>query len=228
MIKPKLRARRAITLVELTLALALAAITVFAVVRAYYNGQENERVFEQSQQLSTLYAVVNTQKPYGGDYSTLTNKSVAPAIPAASIAVVNDWPNIVNPFKGGAYVWGNAIDNDPATFGIAADNLTIDACQRLGNHFSDQKSLRMVQVQDASASAVSGGQFTAFPISPASLAAACKAAPNNRPQLEFDFAMAPAGSMGSGGNGGGGGGTAIDCSNPMWQSAAQCQPSTGP
>lgn len=82
MIRMKLRARRAITLVELTLALALAAITVFMVMRAYWNGQENERVFEQGQQLSTLYAVVNSQKPYGGDYSALSNQSIAPSIPA--------------------------------------------------------------------------------------------------------------------------------------------------
>ena len=53
-------ARLAITLVELTLVLALAAIVVFVAVRAYSNAQENSRVQQAASTVGQIRSVVES------------------------------------------------------------------------------------------------------------------------------------------------------------------------
>lgn len=240
-VAPRMR-RCAITLVEMTLGLALAAIVVFMVLRAYYMAQENQRVHATNQQLGQMFSAVNSVFPLSTNYSTLSNSMIAKAMPPSLVG--NDqqgFTPISNPFRGMAYTFGGAVNNDAGTFAIGMDGLTVDACTRIANNFTGYKNLLQVTIYDMNFSPT-GGPYTTFPVNATAAAQACAAAgasTNGRVAVEYDFgafgqvASNGGGGGGNGGSGGGGGGGSIsingqtltvaemqtDCGSAAWVAA---------
>lgn len=208
--------RAAITLVELTLALALAAIVIFVAVRVYANGQENERVQALSQELATVKSVIDSRWGTVGDYSQVSADAIAPSLPPTmaqpSSAGYAPTP-ISNPFRGGVYSYGMST----TSYTIEADLISKGACPRLVNLFSDIKDLTAIDIYDTSGQSQVGHFDVAGSgrPSPAEIANVCGDAGLVTADIVWSFGY-------DSGSGGGGGSGPVDCSNPMNQSAPAC------
>lgn len=199
--------RAAITLVEITLGLAIAAMVVSVGVRAYANGQENERVHALNQELATVKSIVDARYGPSGDYSTLSAANVANGLPPTwaqtSTAGYTATP-ISNPFKGGVYV---APYN--SQYQIGADLISKGACPRIVNIFSDSKDLTGIVIYDTSSQNQIGSFDVAKDGKPtaAAVSTTCSDAALATAHLVWNFGAASAQSGGSGSSGGSGDGS---------------------
>ena len=116
--------RAAITLVELTLVLALAAIVVFVAVRAYSNAQENSRVQQTASAIGQVRSVVESLAQGQANYA---NVATYDAVKASLPQSFDNGSNLTQPF--GALTIASAASG--AEYTIAAEKLPADACQRL-------------------------------------------------------------------------------------------------
>ena len=120
-------ARLAITLVELTLVLALAAIVVFVVVRAYSTAQENSRVQQAASTVGQIRSVVESLAQGQASYAFLGADTAAAtgAISASLPSSFVSGGNLVQPF--------GTIDiaQTGSDYTVTLNSLPADACQRL-------------------------------------------------------------------------------------------------
>jgi len=122
--------RAAITLVELTLVLALAAIVVFVAVRAYSNAQENSRVQQAASAVGQVRSVIESLAQGQANYGFLGTSVATNAATLSSslpVSFTNAAGGLVQPF-GALEVAGQASGAD---YTITLKGLPADACQRL-------------------------------------------------------------------------------------------------
>lgn len=152
--------RAAITLVELTLVLALAAIVVFVAVRAYSNAQENSRVQQTASAVGQVRSVVESLAQGQANYAFLGTDAagtLAPSLPASMSSTSGNTTTLSQPF-GALTVAQNGNE-----YTISAAALPADACQRLA-----------VMDMGRSVTAVKAGTTElTLPASPSEAATAC-------------------------------------------------------
>jgi len=90
--------RKAVTLVELTLGLALAALVIFGAVRAYSIAQENNRTHQLVQEIGQVRAAVASKYEIGANYATLTSASIVAQMPISLLDSTG--AKIMDPFGG--------------------------------------------------------------------------------------------------------------------------------
>lgn len=90
--------RRAITLVELTLVLALAAVTVIICVKAYDGARENARIQQLISEIGQVRAAVASRYELGQNYQNLSSSVVATSMPRSLVS--SDGASIVDPYGG--------------------------------------------------------------------------------------------------------------------------------
>jgi hypothetical protein len=90
--------RKAETLVELTLGLALAALVIFGAVRAYSMAQENNRTHQLVQEIGQVRAAVASKYEIGANYASLTSANIVPQMPVSLLD--SSRSKIMDPFGG--------------------------------------------------------------------------------------------------------------------------------
>ena len=90
--------RKAVTLVELTLGLALAALVIFGAVRAYSMAQENNRTHQLVQEIGQVRAAVASKYEIGANYASLTSANIVPQMPVSLLD--SSRSKIMDPFGG--------------------------------------------------------------------------------------------------------------------------------
>lgn len=120
-----LGARLAITLVELTLVLALAAIVVFVAVRAYSNAQENSRVQQAASAVGQVRSVVESLAQGQASYANVASYS---AVKASLPASFDNGTSLTQPFGTIALAPNASTGSD---YTVTLNGLPADACQRL-------------------------------------------------------------------------------------------------
>ena len=119
---PRQGARRAITLVELTLSIGLAAMVVFVAIKTYSMTQANSRYHTLLTTISQLRAAVEQSIQQGKTYAQLPN-SIKPILPSSTF----DANSIVN--VAGVRI---RVVNNSGAYGIILHDLAPDMCERIG------------------------------------------------------------------------------------------------
>lgn len=121
--------RAAVTLVELTLMLALGAIVVAIAIRAYYWSAENERVRQAISLIGITRDSIASRYGMQPNYQNLSNDMVVSAFPKS--LVVPGSSNIRDPFGGHLIVGPDRVSSLGDSNYIALTNLTPNACNKL-------------------------------------------------------------------------------------------------
>jgi hypothetical protein len=168
--------RVAITLVELTVALALAAIVIIVALRATAMARENQRVHELSQELAVVFSAVMDRYPAGSDMSTLDSPIIQGSMTAVQSAPLSSQDGYASPYDL-VGVWGDSQQQ----WEIDADALSAQACASLATKFNDQALLTGVMITAGSFSVSNGGPAQAMADRPTATGAAtvCNAMSNN-------------------------------------------------
>jgi len=122
-------ARKAISLVELTLTLSLAAIVVFNAIRAYSAARENSLIVQTSAEIAQARSLVETFYAARGDYQGVSASLLTLHMP---VQFINADGSIGNPFRGLLGVLPDTSGSAAAdSFTIAVTNIPRAACIRL-------------------------------------------------------------------------------------------------
>jgi hypothetical protein len=121
--------RSAITLVELTLGLAIAAIVVFGAIRAYYFSRENALYHQTVEMIGTVRGAVGARYGMTSDYSTVSPGKIIVSLPQS--LVNSDGTGLITPYKSDAGVGPDTASRLGDSFYISLNNLPSDACSRL-------------------------------------------------------------------------------------------------
>ena len=122
--------RSALTLTEIGLALAIAAIVVAVAVKAYWYGQENARFHATTQEIGTLRAAVASRYGLTFDFRSLTNRVLSDALPASLLSGNSDG-DFNNPFRGLMAVGPDTVMKTGDSFYISASEVDAGARERL-------------------------------------------------------------------------------------------------
>lgn len=137
----KLARRKGVTLIEITLVLALAAIVAFVGLRAYSQAQANSKVQQAIQAVGQLRAAVESVYQGQPNYTALS--AAAPnadpgVLKALPLSLTNATPgtaatNIVGPYRGNILVASNAITSAGDSYSVLVPNIPDDACVRIAS-----------------------------------------------------------------------------------------------
>ncbi|HPG04070.1 MAG: hypothetical protein KDJ40_10415 [Hyphomicrobiales bacterium] len=116
--------RKAVTLVELTLGLALAALVIFGAVRAYSMAQENNRTHQLVQEIGQVRAAVASKYEIGANYASLTSANIVPQMPVSLLD--SSRSKIMDPFGGEVVV-----ETAPTDSGSSGDPGAGQSCAQL-------------------------------------------------------------------------------------------------
>ena len=121
--------RVAVTLVEITLGLAIAAIVVFASIRAYYYSRENALYQQTVEMIGTVRGAIGARYGMTSDYSTVAPNKIIVSLPQSIVNPAGT--SLVTPFRGDASVGPDTAARLGDSFYISLNNLPSDACSRL-------------------------------------------------------------------------------------------------
>ena len=121
--------RKGFGLIELTLALAIAAVVGIVVFRAYSGASESNRIQEQTQQVGQVRAAIENLYASQTNFADLKNSAIVKNLPASMVDEAAD--TITNPFNGTVVVEPGLVNTADDAFTITLSNLSDTACQRL-------------------------------------------------------------------------------------------------
>lgn len=124
------RNRTGVTLVELTMALAIAAFVVFVAIRAYSTTQENQRIHETVQLINSTHGAVESIYAERHDFSELHNGMIRKSL-AKSYTEDESQELLRNPFRGRLEVGGDTVADFGDSYYISISGLTSGQCQSM-------------------------------------------------------------------------------------------------
>jgi prepilin-type N-terminal cleavage/methylation domain-containing protein len=160
-------ARKAFTLVEVLLVLAVATAIIVIGLKIYSSVQENSKITQTATDVGQIRGAVESLYQGQGNFASVTGANIQMALPPSM------WvsPNLVSAFQG-------VFDVAPATISIAGDsysvvatNLDQTACLRLATTDLG-RSLFGVSIDKSNGTAFTNTGFT-VPVSPANAATLC-------------------------------------------------------
>lgn len=196
--------RVAVTLVEITLGLAIAAIVVFASIRAYYYSRENALYQQTVEMIGTVRGAIGARYGMTSDYSTVAPNKIIVSLPQSIVNPAGT--SLVTPFRGDASVGPDTAARLGDSFYISLNNLPSDACSRLTRSDFGRDAIAMRI--DASNAIGPVNATNPLPLSSAdqqTAAATCANTKLTSVSIQFGLSgvSASSGSSGGGSNGGG-------------------------
>jgi len=155
----RIRIRKAITLVELSLVLAVAAITVFVALRAYSQASENEKIEVLTSEISMIQGAVVSLASNFGNYAGFDGNALVHSIPDNFF----NGTYFSQPF-GNMWEFADTMFFPGDRYDISVNSLTQDACIRLGAMDMGLPNTRIAINEAAFATPIGGTIGSALPI----------------------------------------------------------------
>jgi prepilin-type N-terminal cleavage/methylation domain-containing protein len=150
--------RRGVTLVELTLALALAAVVVMVGLRMYSAARHNSQVRTLSEQLSQVYSATIAAAGNSHNFASLETATIAKNLPPTMVAtdpsnsqdvsIVTAFPGATIYVSAGIRVVGIGGAGQPYSnrWQIGVQGIDAETCTRVAGLFNDMKDLNQVSI----------------------------------------------------------------------------------
>ena len=124
--------RAAVTLVELTMAMALSAIVIFGAVRSYWNAAENSRLSATADLVGIARSAVASRYAVAPNYASLSTSVIASFFAAGLVSGDGaGGSQIANPYKGVMQIGPDRVSVEGDSFYISFNNLPQGACHKL-------------------------------------------------------------------------------------------------